>query len=119
MSVKSFLAVALCASVVGLSLPGAADAGQRHRGRHYNHHNYNNYGGAAAIGLGVGVILGSAFAPRYYAPRYYYGPPPVRYDYGLRPWTGEWYNYCSSKYRSFNPRTGYFLGYDGDYHFCR
>ena len=114
MSVKSFIAAALCASVVGLSLPGAADASQRHRGRYHHHHHYNNYGGAAAIGLGLGVILGSAFAPRYY-----YGPPPVQYRYGPRPWTREWYDYCSRKYRSFNFRTGYFLGYDGDYHFCR
>lgn len=116
MSVKSLVAAALCASVLGLSLPGAADASHRYRRHHHHHH---NHAGAAVIGgLGLGIILGSAFAPRYYSPRYY-DAPQVRYRYGLRPWTREWYDYCSRRYRSFNFRTGYFLGYDGRYHFCR
>ncbi|AXS42679.1 hypothetical protein D1F64_16670 [Breoghania sp. L-A4] len=35
------------------------------------------------------------------------------------PWSNDWYAYCGSKYRSFNPRTGYFQSYSGDYVFCR
>ncbi|MEI9413208.1 BA14K family protein [Mesorhizobium salmacidum] len=34
------------------------------------------------------------------------------------PWTHEWYVYCSYRYRSFNPRTGTFTGYDGEQYFC-
>jgi len=34
-------------------------------------------------------------------------------------WTQDWYNYCSSKYRSFNPSTGYFTTYSGEQKFCR
>ncbi len=36
-----------------------------------------------------------------------------------QPWTPAWYSQCSAKYRSFNPQTGYFMGYDGNRHFCR
>ncbi|WP_316859911.1 BA14K family protein [uncultured Cohaesibacter sp.] len=52
-------------------------------------------------------------------PRYYRAaPPPPRY-YRPAPWTREWYSYCHSKYRSFNPRTGYFTTYSGYQKFCR
>ena len=34
------------------------------------------------------------------------------------PWTPEWQSWCASNYRSFNPRTGTFRGYDGRDHFC-
>lgn len=36
----------------------------------------------------------------------------------LEPWTQGWYQYCTEKYRSFNPQTGTFRGYDGRDHFC-
>jgi hypothetical protein len=83
---------------------------------------------AAIFGFGVGAILGGALSgPHYYAPGYYYQPAPRVYyqpapvvgTYGLAPWTPEWYAYCEDRYRSFNPKTGYFLGYDDQYHFCR
>ncbi|PIT69987.1 BA14K family protein [Bartonella tribocorum] len=35
-----------------------------------------------------------------------------------QPWTRGWLQYCKKKYRSFNPRTGTFRGYDGQDHFC-
>ncbi len=60
--------------------------------------------------------------PRYYrpvAPRYYRPAPPPRYYGRPAPWTPEWYSYCHSKYRSFNPRTGYFTTYGGRQRFCR
>lgn len=66
------------------------------------------------IGVGAALIIGSAFAqpsqPRTVAAAPAYGP---------RPWSNDWYAYCSSKYRSFNPRTGYFVTYSGDHRFCR
>ena len=112
MSIKTTLVAALTASIVALSLPNAAEASHRHH-RHRT-------AAAAAIGLGVGVIVGSAFAqrPSYdrYDDRY---DRPVSYRYGPRPWTDEWHRYCGYKYRSFNHRTGYSLGLDGRYHFCR
>ena len=51
------------------------------------------------------------------SPRYRPAPPTRRYR--PAPWTREWYRYCRNRYRSFNPRTGYFMGYDGRRHFCR
>ncbi|MBL4891532.1 MAG: BA14K family protein, partial [Rhizobiaceae bacterium] len=36
----------------------------------------------------------------------------------IEPWSTGWQDYCSTKYRSFNSKTGTFLGYDGDRHFC-
>ena len=63
------------------------------------------------IGLGLGL---SALATR---PSYGYAEPS--YSYRPAPWSPAWYDYCSDRYRSFNPRTGYFKGYDGEYHFCR
>ena len=39
--------------------------------------------------------------------------------YRPRPWTPEWYDYCMSKYRSFDPETGYYRTYSGRLKFCR
>lgn len=81
-------------------------------------------GAGIAGGLAAGAIIGSALSrPRYVAPRYY-APPPAYYPapvvtYRPAPWTPAWYNYCHAKYRSFNPNTGYFLAYSGQYKFCR
>ncbi|MDS7595582.1 BA14K family protein [Agrobacterium tumefaciens] len=63
------------------------------------------------------------------APRPVYRAQPV-YDSGrdyyqprrtyrtIEPWTNAWYDYCSQRYRSFNSRTGTFVGNDGQNHFC-
>ncbi|WP_026379708.1 BA14K family protein [Afifella pfennigii] len=97
---------------------------------------------AGAIGLGA---LAAASRPRvhyyqgntYYYDRrsgYYYQrpvvyapppPPPVVYApapvYAARPapWTPEWYAYCASKYRSFDPASGTFQPYRGPRQLCR
>lgn len=65
---------------------------------------------AGIAGLAVGTIVGAA-ASGSGTTTYYRGSP--------EPWTSEWYAYCSSKYRSFDPSSGTFLGYDGRRHFCR
>ncbi|MDJ0612774.1 MAG: BA14K family protein [Rhizobiaceae bacterium] len=36
----------------------------------------------------------------------------------LEPWTPGWREWCQNRYRSFNPSTGTFRGYDGLDHFC-
>ncbi|WP_417666419.1 BA14K family protein [Roseibium sp.] len=79
-------------------------------------------GVAAAGGFVAGALVGSALSqPRYTSPppQAYYAPAPQPVYYSPEPWTPEWYQYCSSKYRSFNPRTGYFLAYSGQLKFCR
>lgn len=39
--------------------------------------------------------------------------------YSPEPWTGEWYEYCANRYRSFNARTGTYTTYGGAQRFCR
>lgn len=79
------------------------------------------HGGAVAAGVIGGLIIGSMIASspyRYRGPIYYApGPvyPPGYYDYGYR----DWLDYCFSRYRSFDPRSGTYLGYDGRRHYCR
>ena len=54
----------------------------------------------------------------YYNGNGYYNQP--RYVRGaLEPWSREWFRYCESRYRSFDPGSGTFVGYDGREHFCR
>lgn len=116
--------------------------------RYYNHHHHHRGNGnavaAGVVGLAAGAILGGVLsqpsqpqviyqapppprayypaAPRpqaYYpaAPAYY---PPARPAYRpvYQPWSPAWRDYCSMKYRSFNPYTGTYRGYDGLDHFC-
>ena len=98
---------------------------------HYRHHNNGDAWAAGAIGLAAGALLGSALAQprepdviyRDYDDGYYRHPVTVyrevpRYYGGARPWSREWYRYCSDRYRSFNPETGTFRGYDGRDYFC-
>jgi hypothetical protein len=50
-----------------------------------------------------------------------YGPPDTGAAYAPGPGSGDtdWVAYCSAKYRSFDPSTGTFMGYDGLRHECR
>ena len=102
---------------------------RRHRHRDRDHGRDAVIGGA--LGLATGVIIGGALAsqPRYEERRYvepdYYPEPEPRVIYrrqvvapSYEPWTQSWYDYCSQRYRSFNPNTGTFVGYDGREHFC-
>ena len=54
--------------------------------------------------------------PEYYPARRVYRRPIVVGTF--EPWSPEWYRFCEDSYRSFNPRTGTFRGYDGREHFC-
>jgi hypothetical protein len=120
------VAAAMALTVGAMTFASSAEAGRRHYHRH--HHNGGQAAVAGIFGFAAGAILGGALAqPRYYrpAPVYVAPPPPVVYQPAPayyahpRPWTPQWYAYCDARYRSFNASTGYFLGYDGQYHFCR
>jgi len=67
-------------------------------------------GGAAAAagigGLAAGALIGGAIAGQQQAQ----AAPAVDPDYIA---------YCSRKYRSFDPASGTYLGYDGQRHVCR
>jgi len=125
------IATALALTVGAATFATSAEA----RHRHYRHH-HGNAAAAGVLGFAAGAVLGGALAqPRYYSPRYYepapvyVEPAPVyvqpapyyarRAVVGYEAWSPGWYDYCGDRYRSFDPSTGYFLGYDGQYHFCR
>ena len=129
MRMTKSIAAALALTIGAVSFSGAADA--RHRYRHGG----GDALAAGIIGFGAGAILGGALsqprygyypgpvyvepAPVYVAPAPVYVRPAPVYTYAPAAWTPEWYDYCEDRYQSFNPRTGYFLGYDGEYHLCR
>jgi hypothetical protein len=103
---------------------------------------YRGRGGAGiAAGIASGLIIGGIIAsqPRYYGYGpgygyygYYGGPPPLFYGPGVfyppghyGPIVGpgyrrgDWMSYCFSRYRSFDPASGTYMGYDGRRHPCR
>jgi hypothetical protein len=131
------LVLSAAVAATTLSSFSAAEA----RDRWHRHHRGSDAAVAGIAGLAVGALAGAALA----APRqrviieddYYRAPPPrrvyvePRYErarpqvvYGgsyrgfAEPWSGEWYRYCSDRYRSFNPSDGTFVGYDGVRRFC-
>ncbi|OYZ89406.1 MAG: hypothetical protein B7Y01_03855 [Xanthobacter sp. 17-67-6] len=65
----------------------------------------NNNGAAVAAGVVGGLMLGAAAASAANAAN-------------SAPRQGNWIAYCSSKYRSFDPASGTYLGYDGLRHPC-
>jgi hypothetical protein len=109
-------------TVLTLAVPAEAGRGRGY-GRHHHYHGGDGWNavGAGLLGFGVGAIVGSALTPR----EVYVAPPPPRptyytpAGYGPPPWTPDWYTYCYSRYRSFDPNSGTFVGYDGYEHFCR
>ncbi len=131
---KSVALALTLAITAALTLADSADA----RRRHYHG---SHFGTGVVIGLGTGLVFGSfvprygygpgyygysrgysgysprtyGYTTRYYAPRYYRPVPRVYVQSG----GADWLRYCSLRYRSFNPHTGMFRGYDGRYHHCR
>jgi hypothetical protein len=89
-------------------------------------------GTGAAIGGGVGAVGGAANQSNRWQSLYHHAyndcmareahavrAPQPSYSGALEPWTDEWYDYCEDRYRSFNPETGMFLSYSGEYRMCR
>lgn len=106
----------MAAAVVGSSLMLAAAPAQAHwHGHHHWHHGHRYHGGwgAGAAGFAAGAILGSALAP---SPYYYYGPPAYAYEPGYP--DDDAVAYCARRFRSYDPATGTYLGYDGYRHPC-
>lgn len=81
-------------------------------------------GRGAIIGGGVGVVGGLARGSdgwqrahdRAYNDCMRNRARPIS---GPAPWSDEWYEYCAGKYRSFNPDTGKYKTYGGQYRMCR
>mmetsp|Transcript_8604 Transcript_8604/g.11227 ORF Transcript_8604/g.11227 Transcript_8604/m.11227 type:complete len:151 (-) Transcript_8604:269-721(-) len=136
--VKSFIIAASIASVT-LSTTATVQAHDFHKRHHHKHIVKKKNNDAVVwgiIGLAAGAIIANS-ANNHRKTRVYQQPvPQTRYPganhyppapgkhYQTRsyvsyePWSQGWYNYCSQKYRSFNPKKGTFRGYDGKDHFC-
>jgi BA14K-like protein len=95
----------MAAAVLGSSLMLTAPAQAR-----WHHHHHHGAWGAGIAGFAAGALLGSALAPR---PYYYYGEPTYAYE----PPPGD-VAYCEQRFRSYDPASGTYLGYDGRRHPC-
>ncbi|MGB3272829.1 MAG: BA14K family protein, partial [Xanthobacteraceae bacterium] len=84
-------------------------SGPRHGHRHHHRHRRGIYPGI--IG---GAIIGSTLAAPYFYDPYYYD------DVVVAPGgpSAEEVAYCSRRFKSYDPRTGTYLGYDGLRHPC-
>jgi hypothetical protein len=96
-------------------------------------HSFRFLAAGAIVALGVAFIpdsasaqamapdVGPAPAPGPDGSYGSYGPPDNGAAYAPGPSSGDsdWVAYCSAKYRSFDPSTGTFMGYDGIRHECR
>lgn len=73
---------------------------------------YRGYGG-----LATGLIIGGAIARSYNYPYGY----PYSYPYAAAPYPypgGDAVGYCLRRFRSYDPASGTYLGYDGYRHPC-
>jgi hypothetical protein len=98
------LAIAACSVVA--TTPAQA--------RWHGHHGGGGWGGPFA-GFAAGAIIGGVLAaqqPYYYGPGYYYPPD---YAYGPPPPDAA---YCMQRFKSYDPGSGTYLGYDGYRHPC-
>ena len=112
----TLIAAALAASVAFAAAPAA-------QARHWHGHHGGGIG-AGIAGFAAGALIGGAVAagsgPYYYRGGPYYGG--YGYDYAPDvvevPAGGGAEAYCEQRYRSYNPSTGTYLGYDGRHHPC-
>ena len=99
-------ALAIAASSVVATAPAQA----RWHGGSYRHGWHGGGWGPALGGFAAGAIIGGVLAaqgPYYYGSSPYYDGPP-----------GDAVGYCMSRFKSYDPGSGTYLGYDGYRHPC-
>ncbi len=74
-------------------------------------------GRGAGWGFGAG-LLGGAIIGGILAAPYYYGPGPYYAPGYVAALPGDAVGYCMQRFRSYDPRSGTYLGYDGLRHPC-
>lgn len=106
--------------------PGLSNAAQANveivRWRGHGGRGGGGWGGAAA-GFAAGAIIGGIIASQPYYGGYGYGYGPGYYPapvYGPGPYYGggDPEGYCMSRFRSYDPASGTYMGYDGMRHPC-
>jgi hypothetical protein len=105
-------ALALVTTALATATPASAQ--WRHHGGGYHHHHGGwGRGGAAIGGFAAGALIGGALASRSYAyDDGYYAEGPAYYS------GGDATGYCMQRFRSYDPASGTYLGYDGMRHPC-
>lgn len=101
---------------------GGWHGGGWHGGGWHGGYRRGGWGGGGAVigGLAAGALLGGAIAASRpygyydYGPNYYYDSPPVY----AAPAGGDDVAYCMSRFKSYDPASGTYLGYDGYRHPC-
>jgi len=128
-SIRVLSTAAVMGLVVAMAAPTAGFAqGHGHVGGGGWHGGGWHGGGGFFPGAVAGAIIGGAIAtapygyyggPGYYAAPGYYGDQ--YYDDGpvaVAPGGDDAVDYCMQTYRSYDPRSGTYLGYDGYRHPC-
>lgn len=93
------------------------------RGRGWGWRGGWGWGGVGA-GIAAGALIGGAIAANSYpygygyGPGYYYAPPPTYYAPAPAYGGGDAVAYCMQRYRSYDPRSGTYLNYDGNRYPC-
>lgn len=109
---------------------GRGRPGERHNDARRGHHaqppkvaprqrDRNDEFAASMLGFLGGIAVGSVLENGGKVP--VVRQPESRYDYRrshLRPWSHAWYRWCDARYRSFDPRSGTYVGMDGRRRFC-
>lgn len=79
---------------------------------HHHHHHHGFFGGGPGFGFG---FYGGPYAAEPYYDDGYYGPPVVYEAPGPG---GADVAYCMRRYKSYDPGSGTYLGFDGNRHLC-
>lgn len=118
------------ASVLATSAAGTNNSNPLLTEVQWRRYGYRGYGyrrgwGGAGVGVGLaaGALIGGAIAagaanpyygPGYYGPGYYSEPVVVQPGYA----GGDAVSYCMQRFKSYDPGSGTYLGYDGLRHPC-
>jgi len=105
----SCLLVVSAIAGTSFAFPNVANA--HWRGGHW-HGGWGYYGAGLAAGALIGGLLASRYyyglGPYYYTPGYYYDGPEL----------DDAVAYCLQRFRSYDPRSETYLGFDGYRHPC-
>src|SRR5690349_19996317 len=117
----AFAAAALTASSAPTATTASADgniqlAAHRYYWGHGGDWGHHHHHGGSGVWLGLGLPLFGgpyyddyydSYDYGYYAPRAYYAPAG-----------GSHVRWCMNRYRTYDPRSNTFIGYDGERHRC-
>lgn len=87
------------------------------------HHGWRGAGAGVGLGLAAGALAGAALAAPYYGYGYYdpgyYAPDYYSvYTAPVAVGPSDAVAYCEARFKSYDPASGTFLGYDGERHPC-